>query len=60
MVENSAYNKELMKGRYNLKLPSGIKGKNAVLIQMTNEEVAFQLYKNRDHVKKAPERVIAA
>lgn len=26
---------------------------------MANEEVAFQLYKNRDHVRMAPERVIA-
>ena len=26
---------------------------------MANEEVAFQLYKNRDYVRMAPERVIA-
>lgn len=59
MIYNETYNKELIRGRYNLRMPPGKKGPNAPLILMANEEVAFQLYKNRDHVKKAPERSAA-
>jgi hypothetical protein len=43
-----------MHGRYELKVNKKHPNSSAVLKLISNEEVAFHLYKNRDYITKAP------
>ena len=53
-IDHGDYNKELMQGRYEIKLNKKFSGPNDVLKKIVTEEVAFYLYKNRNYITKAP------
>lgn len=59
ILEHSCYNKELMAGRYSLRIPVAFEGKGQILKQICHEDLAFQLYKRRDYVKKDPSKTVS-